>query len=217
MIKTKIQAPEVRRKTETRQPVKEKLRIIPLGGQEEVGRNMTVFEYEDNIVILDMGLQFPEEDMPGIDYIIPDTHYLRGKEKNIKAVILSHGHLDHIGAAPHLLPMLNWPPVYASKLTLTLVKKRLEESNLTQYLKAREIQSANETLVFGQMKIGFFEVSHSIMDALGIIIQTPFINIVNLGDWRYDLDPVSGSKTDFSHLAKWNTKTAPSVLMMESL
>ena len=196
---------------------KGKLRIIPLGGQEEVGRNMTVFEYEDNIVILDMGLQFPEEDMPGIDYIIPDTHYLRGKEKNIKAVILSHGHLDHIGAAPHLLPLLNWPPVYASKLTLTLVKKRLEESNLTKYLKAREIQSANETLVFGQMKIGFFEVSHSIMDALGIVIQTPFINIINLGDWRYDLDPVSGPKTDFSHLAKWNTKTAPSVLMMESL
>ncbi len=188
-----------------------------MGGQEEVGRNMTVFEYEDNIVVLDMGLQFPEEDMPGIDYIIPDTHYLKGKEKNIKAVILSHGHLDHIGAVPHLLPLLNWPPVYASKLTLTLVKKRLEESRLTQYLKAREIQSANETLIFGQMKIGFFEVSHSIMDALGIVIQTPFINIINLGDWRYDLDPVSGSKTDFSHLAKWNTKTAPSVLMMESL
>ena len=214
MLRQKITPPEV---ASVRSSSKGKLRIIPLGGQEEVGRNMTVFEYEDNIVILDMGLQFPEEDMPGIDYIIPDTHYLRGKEKNIKAVILSHGHLDHIGAAPHLLPLLNWPPVYASKLTLTLVKKRLEESNLTKYLKAREIQSANETLVFGQMKIGFFEVSHSIMDALGIVIQTPFINIINLGDWRYDLDPVSGPKTDFSHLAKWNTKTAPSVLMMESL
>ena len=214
MLKQKITPPEV---VTAKPSSKGKLRIIPLGGQEEVGRNMTVFEYEDNIVVLDMGLQFPEEDMPGIDYIIPDTHYLRGKEKNIKAVILSHGHLDHIGAAPHILPILGWPPVYASKLTLTLVKKRLEESNLTQYLKAREIQSVNETLTFGQMKIGFFEVSHSIMDALGIIIQTPFINVVNLGDWRYDLDPVSGPKTDFSHLAKWNTKTAPSVLMMESL
>ncbi|MBU2082311.1 ribonuclease J [Patescibacteria group bacterium] len=214
MLRQKITPPEV---ASVRSSSKGKLRIIPLGGQEEVGRNMTVFEYEDNIVILDMGLQFPEEDMPGIDYIIPDTHYLKGKEKNIKAVILSHGHLDHIGAVPHLLPLLNWPPVYASKLTLTLVKKRLEESNLTKYLKAREIQSANETLVFGQMKIGFFEVSHSIMDALGIVIQTPFINVVNLGDWRYDLDPVSGPKTDFSNLAKWNTKIAPSVLMMESL
>src|SRR3989344_9447804 len=100
-----------------------KLRIIPLGGQEEVGRNMTVFEYEDDIIILDMGLQFPEEDMPGIDYIIPDIRYLAGKEKKIKGVILSHGHLDHIGAAPHLLPRLGWPVVYASKLTLMLLKK----------------------------------------------------------------------------------------------
>ncbi|KKS44037.1 MAG: Beta-lactamase domain protein, partial [Candidatus Azambacteria bacterium GW2011_GWB1_42_17] len=100
-MKIKISAPEVRRKIETSaqssKVSKEKLRIIPLGGQEEVGRNMTVFEYEDDIIILDMGLQFPEEDMPGIDYIIPDIRYLAGKEKKIKGVILSHGHLDHIG------------------------------------------------------------------------------------------------------------------------
>ncbi|KKS88621.1 MAG: RNA-metabolising metallo-beta-lactamase, ribonuclease J [Parcubacteria group bacterium GW2011_GWC1_43_11] len=127
-MKIKISAPEVRRKIETSaqssKVSKEKLRIIPLGGQEEVGRNMTVFEYEDDIIILDMGLQFPEEDMPGIDYIIPDIRYLAGKEKKIKGVILSHGHLDHIGAAPHLLPRLGWPVVYASKLTLMLLKKR---------------------------------------------------------------------------------------------
>ena len=216
MLKQRIAPPAVAAPTKPHAN-KEKLRIIPLGGQEEVGRNMTVFEYGENIVILDMGLQFPEEDMPGIDYIIPDTHYLKGKEKNIKAVILSHGHLDHIGAAPHILPLLNWPPVFAGKLTLNLLKRRLEESNLLKYLKAKEIQSADETLIFGQMKIGFFEVTHSIMDALGIIIQTPVANVLDLGDWRYDLDPVSGSKTDFSHLAKWNTETIPSILMMESL
>lgn len=193
------------------------LRIIPFGGQEEVGRNMSIFEFDDNIVILDMGLQFPEEDMPGIDYIIPDINYLRGKEKNIQGVILSHGHLDHIGAAPHLLPRLGWPTVYASKLTIILLKKRLEEANLAQYLKAEEIQSVRDTLNFGKMRINFFDVSHSIMDALGIIIQTPVVNIIHPGDWKYDLDSVKGPKTDFSHLANWNSKTTPSILMMDSV
>lgn len=98
-----------------------KFRIIPLGGQEEVGRNMTLFEYKNDIIILDIGLQFPEENMPGIDYIIPDIRYLRGREKNIRGVILSHGHLDHIGAVTHILPKLGWPPVYASRLTLSMV------------------------------------------------------------------------------------------------
>ena len=220
-MKIKISAPEVRRKIETSaqssKVSKEKLRIIPLGGQEEVGRNMTVFEYEDDIIILDMGLQFPEEDMPGIDYIIPDIRYLAGKEKKIKGVILSHGHLDHIGAAPHLLPRLGWPVVYASKLTLMLLKKRLEESNLSRYFKAKEITSAHDALTFGKLKINFFEVTHSIMDAIGVIIQTPVANVIHPGDWRYNLDPISGPKTDFSHLTKWNTKAAPSILMMESL
>lgn len=193
-------------------------RIIPLGGLEEVGRNMTVFEHKDDIVILDMGLQFPEEDMPGIDYIIPDTRYLEGKERNIRGVVLSHGHLDHIGAAPHLLPKLGWPPVYASRMTLVLLKKRLEESNLAQYLVSHEIESASETIKLGDyFKVNFFAVTHSIMDALGVILQTPNGNIIHPGDWRYDLSPVSGKPTDFSHLAQWNAKEKPSLLMMESI
>ncbi len=194
-----------------------RLRIIPLGGQEEVGRNMTVFEYGDDLILLDMGLQFPEEDMPGVDYIIPDARYLQGRERNIRGVIFSHGHLDHIGAAPHLLPKLGWPPVYASKMTLALLRRRLEESNLTRYLKAYEIKSASEQLRLGQVKVSFFDVTHSIMDALGVIIQTPVANVIHPGDWRYDLNPVTGKPTDFSHLARWNTKVAPSILMMESL
>ncbi|PIS31268.1 MAG: ribonuclease J [Candidatus Portnoybacteria bacterium CG08_land_8_20_14_0_20_40_83] len=193
------------------------LKIIPLGGQEEVGRNMTVFEYGDDIVILDMGLQFPEEDMPGIDYIIPDARYLKGKERNIRGVLLSHGHLDHIGAIPHLMQKLNWPPIYGAKMTLALVRKRLEEAQLTKFLKAYEIKSENENLSLGNFKINFFPATHSIMDALGVIIGTPMANIIHMGDWRYDLNPVSGQPTDFSHLARWNTKTVPSVLMMESL
>ena len=193
------------------------LRIIPLGGQEEVGRNCTVFEYGSDIVILDVGLQFPEEDMPGIDYIIPNVSYLKGKERNIRGVILSHGHLDHIGAVPHILPQLGWPPVYASKLTLALVRRRLEESRLASHLRAHEIKSSFQDLQLGKIRINFFDVTHSIMDAMGVIVSTPDIAVVHMGDWRYDLDPVEGKPTDFSHLARWNTRQRPSLLMMESL
>ncbi len=201
----------------TFQQLEKKLRIIPLGGQEEVGRNMTVFEYGQDIMILDMGLQFPEEDMPGVDYIIPDTRYLRGKEKNIRGIILSHGHLDHIGALPHLLPRLGWPVVYASRLTLALVRRRLAESNLQSNLRAHEIKSNKEKLHLGGFTINFFAVTHSIMDALGVILQTPLANVIHSGDWRYDLDPISGQETNFSHLARWNTKDCPSILMAETL
>jgi len=114
----------IKRKKPEQKPV---LKIIPLGGMEEVGRNMTVFEYGNDIVILDMGLQFPEEDMPGIDFIIPNVSYLRGKEKNIRGLIFTHGHLDHIGAAPLLLKKLGYPTIIGRDLTIALIKKRMEE------------------------------------------------------------------------------------------
>jgi len=193
------------------------LKIIPLGGQEEVGRNMTVFEYGSDIIILDMGLQFPEEDMPGIDYIIPDSRYLKGKERNIQGVLLSHGHLDHIGALPHLLPALGWPTVYASKMTLALVRKRLEEAQLLKFFKAYEVNSFEETLALGHFRVNFFAATHSIMDAMGVVIQTPVANVIHPGDWRYDSNPVEGKITDFSALAKWNQGGVPSILMAESL
>ncbi len=204
-------------KTHLPRPQQNTLRIIPLGGMEEVGRNMTVFEYGNDIVILDMGLQFPEEDMPGIDYIIPDARYLKGKEKNIRGILLSHGHLDHIGALPHLLPKLNWPTVYGAKMTLALVRKRLEEAQLTKFFKAQEVSSDNNKLSLGNFNIDFFPATHSVMDALGVVIQTPVANVIHMGDWRYDTNPVSGQPTDFSHLSRWNTKSVPSVLMFESL
>ena len=204
-------------KTHLPRPQQNTLRIIPLGGMEEVGRNMTVFEHGSDIVILDAGLQFPEEDMMGIDYIIPDTRYLKGKEKNIRGILLTHGHLDHIGALPHLLPRLGWPTVYAAKLTLALVRKRLEEAQLTKFFRAQEIKSESDQLSLGNFKVNFFSATHSIMDALGVVIGTPMVNVVHMGDWRYDNNPVSGRPTDFSHLARWNTKTTPSILMFESL
>src|SRR3989339_331250 len=148
------------------------LRIIPLGGCEEVGRNMTVFEYDNDIIILDMGMQFPEEDMPGIDYIIPNIKYLRGKEKNIRAVIFSHGHLDHIGAAPLLLDKLNYPKIIGRDLTLALIVKKMEdfEPKSAKKLKTQTIKSLDERLTLGKFRVGFFNVEHSIMDAMGVII-----------------------------------------------
>ncbi len=200
-----------------RSPERNLVRIIPLGGMEEVGRNMTVFECGKDIVILDMGMQFPEEDMPGIDYIIPDSRYLQGKEKNIRGVILSHGHLDHIGAVPHLLPRLGWPTVYASRMTLALVRKRLEEAQLLKFLKAHEIKSVDEKIYLGDIKVSFFASTHSIMDSLGTIIQTPVANIIHPGDWKYDLNPVQGEITNFSSLSRWNQTATPSILMAEAI
>jgi len=218
MIKTQIRPRHQKRPKQLHSPYSGgAFRIIPIGGQEEVGRNMTIFEYKNDIVILDMGLQFPEENMPGIDYIIPDIKYLHGKEKNIRGVILSHGHLDHIGAVAHLLPKLGWPTVYASKLTMAMVRKRLEEAKILDQFKAKEISSIHQRLTLGKITVNFFDVTHSIMDAIGVIIQTPEGNAIHMGDWRYDLDPAQGRPTNFSHLASWNKKNKPSLLMMESL
>ncbi len=194
-----------------------KLRIYPLGGNEEVGRNMTVFEWGNDIVILDMGLQFPEEDTLGVDYIIPNIESLKGKEKNIRGVILTHGHLDHIGAVPYLLPKLGNPTVIGSDFTLALVKKRNEEFKENPAINTITIKKEWEKIKLGKFTINFFSVAHSIREAFGVVIETDFVNIIHLGDWRYDLDPVEGDPTDYTHLAKWNTPQKPALLAFESL
>lgn len=199
------------------QPAKDKLKIYALGGLEEVGRNMTVFEYEDDIIILDMGNQFPEQDMHGIDYIIPNISSLKGKEKNIRGVVITHGHLDHIGAAPLLLPALGNPLVVAAPLTLALLKKQIENHSNKFKPKTLMVKDLTKPVTLGKFKVNFFQVTHSIKDALGVVIETPVANVIHPGDWRYDLDPVEGPITDMSHLTKWSSKTKPSVLMMESL
>jgi len=193
-----------------------KLRIIPLGGMEEVGRNMTVFEYDKDIVILDMGIQFPEEDMPGIDYIIPSISYLKGKEKNIKAVIFSHGHLDHIGAAPLLLPKLGFPPILGRDLTIALIKKRMEdfEKGSAKRLDCIKINSVSDRFNLGKFRLGFFNVEHSIVDAIGVIINTPQATVIHPGDWTMERDPLSGKPVTYNHLA---SLPRPKILMLESL
>ena len=195
---------------------KNNLRIIPLGGCEEVGRNMTVFEYDGDIIILDMGLQFPEEDMPGIDYIIPNTKYLVGKEKQIKGVIFSHGHLDHIGAAPILLEKLGNPPILGRDLTLAMVKHKQEDykKGSSKNLKVIQIKKISDVIKLGKFIIKFFQVEHSIMDAVGVIIQTPETTVIHPGDWTMERDKKGNPVLDYTYLRKL---PKPTVLMMESL
>jgi len=192
------------------------LRIIPLGGNEEVGRNMTLFEYGGDIIILDMGLQFPEEDMPGIDYIIPNISYLKGKERRIRGVILSHGHLDHIGAAPILLRNLGYPPVIGRDMTLAMVKKKMEdfEKGSAQHLKTMRVRSATDKIRLGKFGVEFFEIEHSIMDAVGVIIKTPDATVIHPGDWTMEKNPVDGKRVTYHHLSKL---PGPRILMLESL
>ncbi|MFA7319429.1 MAG: ribonuclease J [Parcubacteria group bacterium] len=195
---------------------KNRLRIIPLGGNEEVGRNMTVFEYGEDIIILDMGIMFPEEDMPGIDYIVPNVNYLRGKEKNIRGVLLSHGHLDHIGAAPILLEKLGNPPIIGRDFTLALVKKRMEDFNKgsAANLRTMRINSINDKIRLGNFHISFFDVEHSIMDAVGVVLSTPAGTVIHPGDWTMDHNPDSNQKLTYDYLSKL---PSPRILMLESL
>ena len=193
-----------------------KLRIIPLGGNEEVGRNMTIFEYGKDIIILDMGFQFPEESTPGIDFIIPNTKYLEGKKKNIRAVLLSHGHLDHIGAAPILLEKLNYPTVVGRDLTIEMTKAKLEDrqKGSSKNMKVIKIKTIKDKFKFGVFQVEFFQIEHSIMDAVGIILKTPAGTIIHSGDWTLEKDTDNKPVLDYSFLSKL---PRPTLLMMECL
>lgn len=199
-----------------RQTDGDSLKIIPLGGCEEVGRNMTCFEYKNDIVILDMGLQFPEEDMPGIDYVIPNIEYLRGKEKKIRGVIFSHGHLDHIGAAPILLQKLGYPQIIGRPLTVEMVKHRIEDTyrGASKKLKTLYIKDLNQQIQLGSFNLKFFRVDHAIIDAVGAILETPVATVIHPGDWRVEKTLEGKNIIDYSHLSKLKR---PTVLMLESL
>lgn len=192
------------------------LRIIPLGGCEEVGRNMTVFEFGSDIIIMDMGIQFPEEDMPGIDYIIPNIDYLKNKTRNIRGVIFSHGHLDHIGAAQILLDKLGNPPIIGRPLTIELIKRRHEDAQRgsSKRLNVIYIKDINDRINLGAFNISFFPIDHAIMDAVGTIIETPTATVIHPGDWTIERKPIGRKEIDYVHLAKLKK---PTILMLESL
>lgn len=178
-----------------------RLRVYPLGGFEQVGRNCFVIEVDGDIYIVDLGLQFPEEDMLGIDYLIPDISCLKGRENRIKAVLFTHGHLDHIGAVQHLLPALHYPPCYGTKLTMAFVRKRLDEEKLTS--KARlNVVNCGQMVHLGKVKVEFLRVTHSIPDSTAIAIHTPYGTIVHTGDFKFDLTPLNEPPADFQRLAE---------------
>jgi len=168
------------------------VRIIPLGGVEEIGRNMTAIEYGDDIVIIDIGFQFKDENTPGIDYILPNTKYLEERQNKIRAVLITHGHLDHIGGIPYIMPRIGNPPLYTRLLTSILIQKRQEEFQHIPKLDIKVVEK-EETLTLGKLKIKFFAVTHTIPDAMGIIVQTPYGSIVHTGDLK--LDHVDGVPT----------------------
>lgn len=181
----------------SRQP--NKVQIIPLGGMGEIGKNMTVIRYGDEIIVIDSGLMFPEDDMLGIDLVIPDITYLLDNRDLVKAVVLTHGHEDHIGALPYVLKQLN-VPVYGTRLTLGILEGRLKENNVP----ATNLNAVKpgDRIQIGNFKIGFIRVSHSIADSVALSIKTPVGVIVHTGDFKLDQTPVDGKVTDFHRFAE---------------
>ncbi|HMM21626.1 MAG TPA: ribonuclease J [Selenomonadales bacterium] len=175
-----------------------KLQIIPLGGMGEIGKNMTVVRYGDDIIVIDSGLMFPQDDMLGIDLVIPDIAYLLENRDLVRAIILTHGHEDHIGALPYVLKQLD-VPVYGTRLTLGILEGRLKENNVAATL--NPVNPGNQIQI-GVFKIGFIRVSHSIADAVALSIKTPVGTIVHTGDFKLDQTPVDGKVTDFHRFAE---------------
>ena len=192
---------------------KGKLRIIPLGGLNEIGKNMTVLEYGDDIIIVDCGLGFPDEDMPGIDLVIPDISYLEANKEKIRGLVLTHGHEDHIGAIPYVLREIN-PPIYGTKLTLGIIKNKLTEHVLPWEPKLNCV-SAGQTVRLGAFAVEFIHVNHSIADACCLAITTPLGVVVHSGDFKLDVTPIDGEMMNITRLGEIGRKGVL-LLMCES-
>jgi ribonuclease J len=176
-----------------------KIRLIPLGGLGEVGKNMMVLEYGDEILIIDVGVMFPDDEMFGVDLVIPDTSYLVDKKSRIRGILITHGHEDHVGALPYILPMLDFPPVFATRLTQGLIQVKLKEHRLLDKATINVITPGDE-LKLGSSVIEFFRVNHSIPDAVGLAIRTPLGIIVHTGDYKFDYTPIDGKPADLGKL-----------------
>ncbi len=177
------------------------LRLFPIGGFEQVGRNCFVVDVDGDLYLIDLGLQFPDEDMLGIDYLVPDISPLKGRENRIKAVLFTHAHLDHIGAVQHLLPQLHFPPCYGTKLTAAFIRKRLDEVHLTSKVQMNVVPY-RQRIRIGRVEVEFLRVTHSIPDSAAIALHTPYGTIVHTGDFKFDLTPMNEPPADFQRLAQ---------------
>ena len=193
-----------------------KLRIIPLGGVEETGaKNCTVIEYRNDILIIDMGFMFPDDSMPGVDYVLPDVSYLEQNKQKIRGLLITHGHLDHIGAIPYVYERIGSPTIYSAHISLGLIKSKLEEFGLDRGAKLANILPSSEPLQLGVFKVTAFRLTHSIPQAMGFAIETPEGLVVTTGDFKFDHTPADGKPCDFSELALIGAKK-PLVLLAES-
>ena len=177
-----------------------KLKIIPLGGLEQIGMNITAFEYEDSIIVVDCGLAFPEGDMLGIDLVIPDVTYLKDNIDKVKGFIITHGHEDHIGALPYVLRDVN-VPIYATKLTIGIIENKLKEhEDLLKKVK-KKVVKFGQSINLGQFRVEFIKTNHSIVDAAALAIFSPAGVVVHTGDFKVDYTPVYGDSIDLERFA----------------
>ena len=181
-----------------------KLKIIPLGGLEKIGMNITAFEYEDSIIVVDCGLSFPEDDMLGIDLVIPDISYLKSNADKVKGFVITHGHEDHIGALPYVLKEINLP-IYTTKLTMGIIEKKLTEHNLLRSTK-RKVVRHGQSINLGKFRIEFIKTNHSIQDASALAIYSPAGIVVHTGDFKVDYTPVFGDAIDLQRFAEIGKK-----------
>ena len=183
---------------------KESLKIIPLGGLQEIGKNITVFEYGNDIVIVDCGVAFPEDEMLGIDLVIPDFTYLERNKEKIRGMVITHGHEDHIGSIPYFLKQIN-VPIYATKLTCGLIENKLEEHRLVNSTKLNIVKQG-QTIVLGKFRVEFIRSCHSIPDSVALAIHTPVGTVVHTGDFKVDYTPIDDEKMDLGRLAELGNK-----------
>ena len=183
---------------------KPNLKIIPLGGLEEIGKNITVFEYDDEIILVDCGLEFPEDNMLGVDLVIPDVTYLERNKEKIKGLVITHGHEDHIGSIPYVLKQIDMP-IYGTRLTIGLIKNKLEEHKLLNKTKLHVVNQG-ETVNFGKMQVEFIRSSHSIPDSVMLAIYTPVGTVMHTGDFKIDFTPIDEQLMDFGRIAEIGNK-----------
>lgn len=184
----------------------DKVRVAIIGGVEEVGRNCTMIEYGNDIIIIDLGLQFPNEDMPGVDYVIPNMTYIKKKAKNVRGVIITHGHYDHIGGIPHIMPEIGNPPLYAGNMAAGIVEKRQKDFRKSPKLNIIRVDEKSKVKMGKAFTVEFFRVNHTIPDSFGIVINTPHGTLIHTGDFKIDHTPILDDPADLGRMAEIGNK-----------